>query len=170
MRWINASALVLVGALFMLLSLTACGESDSSSNAGTDKAAERRSKKLAAAKRTAAACEGQLGPFLRKLQELDSRLSVGLNYSEYTEKVADVKVVYDRIPFDDLDFDCLSSVGTPGETALNQYAKAADRWGECVDDLDCSNESVQPELQKFWTRAGKLAARAVDGLKTLGQP
>jgi hypothetical protein len=99
---------------------------------------------------------------------LDTRLSVGLTYADYTSEVADIRVVYDQTPFGEVDdFDCLGDVGVPLERALNQYAKAATRWDECFEDIYCENDSIQGELQEHWTKAGRLAVKADTGLAAM---
>jgi hypothetical protein len=113
-------------------------------------------------------CQQQMRPLLDSLSELDSRLNVGLSYDEYTNQVGNVRVDYDAIDFGQLDDPaCLASVGIPSEKALNQYAKAATVWNNCIGDFNCSNDSIKPTLQRYWSRATTLVASAKDGLDAM---
>jgi hypothetical protein len=87
------------------------------------------------------------------LEDLDSRLSVGLNFRDYGERVGDAKVAYDKIVIADLSPDCVSRVGAPAETALNDYIAADDRWNRCIKSLSCKTSSIESELQAKWSDA-----------------
>jgi hypothetical protein len=102
-------------------------------------------------------CQDLVGPLLEALGELDSRLDIGLNYSEYGDKVADANVQYDRIDIDQLreNLDCLSGVAVPLEDALNFYSAAYRVWDNCFDRPSCTNEQITPNLQRKWARAAK---------------
>jgi hypothetical protein len=116
-------------------------------------------------------CEELLGPLLDALGELDSRLDIGLTYSEYGDFVADANVQYDRIDIDTLreNLLCLSGVGVPLENALNFYTTAYRVWDDCFDRLSCSNDQIRPNLQRKWARAAKQVEAARDGLSDLRQ-
>jgi hypothetical protein len=121
-------------------------------------------------RKNAAACQRMLTDFVDTVGELDSRLDIGLNYDEYTDQVADAKVVYDRIDFHGAgtgSLDCIQQVGLPAERALNQYAKAAGTWGDCFDDFDCDTDSIQGDLQSRWTRASAQVDRASRALNQM---
>ena len=40
------------------------------------------------------------------------------------------------------------------------YARAAHIWNECIADYACENESIQPDLQARWEKAGALIDQA----------
>lgn len=102
------------------------------------------------------------------VEELDSRLSVGLSYSDYATEVADVRVAYDQTDFDALeDIECMQGVGLPLERALNQFVRAANVWDECFEDIYCETDSVDPELQTHWSKASRLAGKADSGLDAM---
>jgi hypothetical protein len=101
-------------------------------------------------------CKDQTSGLTDALQELDSRLSVGMNFSAYSDKVAAAKVAYDKLPVSALDATCLSLVGSPEETALNEYITAYNTWNDCVSDVDCKNDSITPTLQGHWSKATDL--------------
>jgi hypothetical protein len=103
--------------------------------------------------------------FVDELQELDSRLDVGLTFAAYGEKVGDASVAYDRIPFKKLDFDCTLEVGVPAEKALNLYIEANNIWNDCVSDIYCSNDSITPKLQRKWAQATRKIRQARSALK-----
>lgn len=102
------------------------------------------------------ACKTTLQPFTDSLTELDSRLAVGLNFSEYSDKVGAAKVAYDRLPFSSLDTTCVSQVGALEEDAFNDYVHAYNTWNDCVGKVGCSNDSIKSSLQGDWSKATDL--------------
>ena len=64
-------------------------------------------------------CRAELGPFLESLEELNSRLSVGLTFQNYSEEVGNVRVAYDQVEFSNLSLACTSRAGLAAEKALN---------------------------------------------------
>lgn len=125
---------------------------------------------LAEAQAVAGQCRSQLGDLKAELAELDSRLSVGLSYDEYGTAVGDVRVEYDQVRIGQLEPACVSGVGLPLEDAMNEYAKAASTWGDCIGDFDCDMDSVDPELQEHWAKAGEKVSDASNGLQELAEP
>ena len=123
----------------------------------------------AAAERFAiyATCREELSPLIRGLQDLDSKLDVGLAYAEYSTEVAQLSVEYNGIRFGRLDFECVASAGVPAETAFNQYRKAYFEWDECFDDLDCDLDFIEPTLQTYWSKASSNVTEAKTGLNSL---
>jgi hypothetical protein len=116
-------------------------------------------------------CKTSTQPLMDKLHELDSRLSVGLNYDEYTNKLGDVQVAYDEVtPAMGGQVECLTGVGIPAEAAFNQFAKASDEWGNCFDDINCSNEQVRPSLRRHWSKASTAIDQADSGLAAIKKP
>ncbi len=103
-------------------------------------------------------CVAAMGPLVTSLEDLDSRLSVGLTYAEYSKAVADLRVFYDRIKIATLDLDCLTLVGSPAETAMNDYITAYNTWNKCVASVSCTNKSIQTKLQAQWSKATDLIA------------
>lgn len=142
-------------------------EDSGSASTGTTSTAEQETTRARAAY---AACDRALGPLLKQLRELDSRLNVGLNYDEYTTEVGDIRVVYDSVVEQADDPTCLTSVGIPAEEALNQYAKATGKWEECFDDIDCDTDSIEPTLRKYWDRASTAIDTAEQGLEEMRSP
>jgi len=162
----------LVGVLLCSLALvgTACG-SGSGSRSDTGSKSDTAAAERAAAKREAQAeyakCQSQVGNLIKTESNLSSHLDVGLNYNEYTHSVGDVKAAYDSVPNDSLDIKCLPA-GVAAENALNQYTKAATVWDSCFEDINCSNDSIDPTLQKRWAKASTYIERAksaVDDIK-----
>jgi hypothetical protein len=121
-------------------------------------------------KRRAADCRRDLGRWLRTLNDIDSRLSIGMSQSEYSAALGDVQIAYDRIDFDQIDVDCISEVGVPAENAFNQYVKANNRWDACIFDYDCDLDvDAMPKIQDRWARATLLLEKAGRNMETLGQ-
>jgi hypothetical protein len=112
-------------------------------------------------------CADQIGDFVEQLQELDSRLDIGLNFESYSTKVSDAKVVYDQIPFDEMSQECVRQVGVPAENAFNAYVKAYNIWNNCFDDINCDNDSIKSKLQAQWAKATLLISKADGNLQAL---
>lgn len=111
-----------------------------------------------------AACEQELGDLITSLEEVESRLAIGLPYADYRDRVADARVAYDRIDFGELEQACVSEVGVFVEQGLNRYQRAATRWGNCIADFDCDTDSIDPALQREWNRASDLIDRSREAL------
>lgn len=116
------------------------------------------------------ACRDGLGKLLTSAGELNSRLTIGLDYSEYFDQVADLRVAYDSSSFDDLELRCIQGVGVRLERALNEFAGAARSWDRCVDDYACDNDDNTRRLQARWATAGQQIQAAKDALDELGDP
>jgi hypothetical protein len=144
-----------------------CGGSSKPDPAAQRAAAQRRAKAKAQAEYQK--CKSQLGGIVDAEETLNSHLSVGMNYHDYTSEVGDVKAAYDQVPFKQLDFQCLGA-GLPAEKALNAYAKAANIWDTCFNDINCSNDSIKPQLQAQWDKAGSQAEDAKSKLGGLQTP
>lgn len=172
------SAFVLGAVASSALALAACGgPSEAEKKAKRDRAVAAA--KAAAARRQAAtrhakvvaaaqSCVDTTKPLVSALKNLNSRLDVGLNYNEYTNKVGDVKVAYDNADFANMKgvraLPCLKDVAVPAEKAFNQHAKAASAWSNCFDDVNCSNDDVKPTLQRHWLKASVFTDLAARGL------
>ena len=113
-------------------------------------------------------CNDQIGDFLDGLQELDSRLDIGLPFAAYNEQVGDVKVAYDRVPFGELSLACVLAA-VPAEAALNKYAEASNIWNDCITDFDCSTDSsaFTSKLQTRWATAHDKIELALDNLEEI---
>lgn len=118
------------------------------------------------------ACEASAEDLVDAASELQSRLNVGLNYSDYVDKVADVRVAYDRIDFDEAeagDLECIQEVGLRLERAMNEYSAAARSWGTCVESYSCDEDDNTRRLQSRWDKAGQQIGAAETGLDNLGE-
>jgi hypothetical protein len=146
-----------------------CDTEDSLSQAEYDQLQREQAatEKAAAA---AAECRQQTSGLMTKLQELDSRLSVGLVYQEYSTQVGDARVAYDRTPVRAFSPKCVTKVAVHLEDAMNAYIMADDAWNDCITDFDCDNDSIQPELQAKWSEATSLIDKAKSGLSSISTP
>ena len=133
--------------------------------------AEQEAAALAEAQAEQATCQSQVGALIAKERELESLLNgVGLAFDEYSDKVGEVSVAYGTIPIDDLSAQCLTRVGIHSEKAMNNWVEAGDTWNDCVTDLYCENDSIDPELQADWLIASDELRKASEGMEELGQP
>jgi hypothetical protein len=137
--------------------------------ANTGPSAEEKADQEAAAK--AGECQAQLGGLIAAEADLDGRLGgVGVNYEEYGRRVGDISAAYNLVPFKQLEVECLTQVGIPAETAMNNYVNAGNTWNECFGDIYCDIDSIEPELQSAWAKASTNVDAATRGMAELGQP
>ena len=164
-----------------LLLVSGCGGSPEETQAqkaaaakskAREKAANERQQALAKKQRHQTAvykeCRRVAGPLDAKLDDLNSRLSVGLPFAKYSDLVGDAKVAYDKLIRDakaqggisDL---CLNRVGTPLESGLNACINAYNTWNDCINATYCTFDKGTPSLKKAqqsWAKAGVLVNRA----------
>lgn len=115
-------------------------------------------------------CRREVGAWLRTLHNVDSRLSIGMTQTEYSDALGEVQIAYDRLNLRRADVSCVSQVGIPAEKAFNQYVKANNRWSDCIVDLYCDLDAdAMPAIQERWARATVLLDRADRNLRNLGQ-
>jgi hypothetical protein len=132
---------------------------------------DQQQKELAAAEKARAAeaeCRQRTSGLMAQLQEIDSRLSVGLAYAEYSTQVGNARVAYDRVPIKTLDPDCITDVALHLENAMNTYARAESTWSDCINDYGCDTDSIQPELQAKWSESTSEINKAKSGLSSIG--
>lgn len=109
-------------------------------------------------------CQSQLGSFVGSMDGLRRRLAVGVTYDQYVAEVRGIRSTYGEIPIEKLQIDCLTLVANPSEKAFNRYIEGANDWGECVSELGCGTESIEPVLQRRWRIASHFLSEAKDGL------
>jgi hypothetical protein len=105
------------------------------------------------------ACESEIGDFIEALNDLGSRLDVGLNFQSYSDRVGDVRVAYNKINVSALGGSCLDPAAD-GEDAMNSYIRAYNVWNDCISDLDCSTDSIDSKLQAQWSKASEKLTSA----------
>lgn len=110
-------------------------------------------------------CQSQLGSFVGSMDGLRRRLAVGVTYDQYVAEVRGIRSTYGEIPIEKLQIDCLTLVATPSEKAFNRYIEGANDWGECVSELGCGTEAIEPVLQRRWRIASHFLTEAQDGLR-----
>lgn len=179
--------LVVLAATAVLV--TACGDSDgdraADDQAKADAAASESAASASAASESAAAaeleaqqatygaCQEAVERFMTELQEIGSRLNIGMNYDEYSDYLSDARVTYDRdftaTVIDDMEPECLSSVAVPLENAFQAYVNVLTLWGDCIEDYDCDfNEGeTDRKAQRGWVRAEKQTQKAVNALAAM---
>jgi len=111
-----------------------------------------------------ALCQSQLGSFVSSMDGLRRRLAVGVTYDQYVAEVRGIRSTYGEIPTGKLQIDCLTLVAAPSEKAFNRYIEGANDWGECVSQLGCGTETIEPVLQRRWRIASHFLSEAQDGL------
>lgn len=157
--------IILVGLVFV-----GCGgPSQEQKDAAVRERAKAKKLKKAAEESAALAvtCRQQVGGLLRALRDTESRLNVGMNFADYGDQVGEISIGYDKVPISRMEFNCVGGPGVAGEKAFNAYRSAYDTWNDCVSDFYCDNDSINPELQKEWSKASRQITRARSGLNDL---
>lgn len=158
----GVAMLLSVGAALVL---AACG----SSSHTTDKTNTAAKKAAQQAQAEYQKCKSQLSSLLSAEENLNSHLDIGMNFTDYTQAVGNVKAAYDQTPIHQLDEKCLG-VGVHTETALNDFAKAANTWNNCIGNINCSDSSIKPQLQATWSKASSEINQAKSALQNLQNP
>ena len=109
-------------------------------------------------------CSPQLRRLVNSLSEIDSRLSIGMNYAAYRAVVTRARVAYGLVPWKRTSGLCLSGVGVPAERALNAYARALGGWSQCIQRLTCDNQVSISFRQRQWALATPNVDRALNNL------
>lgn len=100
-------------------------------------------------------CQGQLGEFVGRMNDLRHSLLAGLSYSEYVVRVRAVRDAYEAVPVQRLGVGCLRGPAADAEAAFNQYLRAANAWGECAGTEGCAASEIEGKLQRRWRIASK---------------
>lgn len=186
------SAAIISAALTASLLLSGCGASDSdgpskkaaasaseasAAEAAASSALAAESSSAAAAESSSAAaqqqehdeCQATVGGLLRTLKEINSRLNIGLDYQEYSDRLGDVQVEYDAMLDEFDEADCLNLVAIPLEKAFNEYIKVQGLWSDCIADYTCDFDEgeVDRKTQDAWSVAGRSIERAEENLDGL---
>jgi hypothetical protein len=113
-------------------------------------------------------CQSQVGSFVASMDSLRRRLAVGVTYDQYVAEVRGIRSTYRKIPIGRVEIGCLNAVGTAAEKAFNRYIQAANDWGDCVSEVGCSSEAIEPVLQRRWRIASHFLSEADEGLSATG--
>lgn len=93
-------------------------------------------------------------PLVSALSALDSKLSIGVLYDEYRIAVQDAQIAYDAVTGTHQEYPCISNVGVPSESALNDYIGALRAWKACIDDGPrCAKATNDEQIQRLWAAA-----------------
>lgn len=106
------------------------------------------------------ACVAELSSLYNAEIDLQGRLTVGINESNYSSRVGDIAAAYNALTLSALDYDCVKYVGVPLESAYNDYSTAAQKWNKCIVSFSCTNKSIQPTLRRLWSKADAQLAKA----------
>lgn len=184
------SVFILSTAIATALFVTACGSSESvpdsnnasAANASASASASAAAKAQADAEARASAerrearaiyqrCRTKVSPLIESLQQVNSRLAVGLNLDEYGDRLGDAQVDYDGLAgvAKRLDATCIAEVAVPLEASLNEYSKVLNVWNDCIADYYCDFNEGEPndKAQAGWLKAGKKIDSARNALGRL---
>ncbi len=146
--------------LAMALAASGCGGGQSGPN---DRTVSLRQEPAVRRDRQASARGCPLGSFLKTLDQLESRLAVGLSYQQYFAQVSAARDTYEVLPVQKLELPCLVRIGTPAEKALDEYIDAANLWRGCRAQAACVTYSIEPRLQRDWRVASHFLTEVREG-------
>ena len=115
-------------------------------------------------------CESQIGELVNAVGEIGDRLELRLSFDDYSALVADANVAYGRVDFEALDSECVAAAAKPIVDAFNEYIDAESTWSDCDDDNYCDPDSIDPELQAYWSTASSYVDDARAGMSGLRTP
>jgi hypothetical protein len=118
------------------------------------------------AQMTRSKCLSEVGPFLDSMQQIDSRLNVGMTESEFVARTGTAEVKHDQLDPHAISGACLTA-GADLETALNRYAKAANKWRNCIASFSCTFHKINRYMQAQWAAASVKITRAKTQLDSL---
>ena len=150
--------------LGLALILSACGEGGKTAGGRPASAAKVVPAPTPRTVASRSSCR-RLRSLLGSMAKLRDDLSRGLSYDDYLREVQEVRAVYARLDAKKLTAGCLLAVGGPAERALNLYVDATNTWGDCLATAACDTHSVEPKLQRKWTRAARRLSAAQQGLR-----
>jgi hypothetical protein len=144
------------------LLLAGCGGTSTSSTAKpqADPSASARAQDYAA-------CQKAVKPLIRAEQQMDDRLTVGMQFADYTSRLGDVSVAYShtvKALKGSSDQTCID-VGLALQRAINDYRSAGNTWNGCITDYSCSFDKGSPALTKAQGKWAK-ASVALDTAQT----
>lgn len=132
-----------------------------------------------AAQERARRCRAAISSFLDAVQEVDSRLDVGLSYDEYSDAVGDASVERGRArDVGSFGRRCQRAF-TAAEEAFHKYRSGASTWNDCISDVSvsiyfdtsCTFDDIDPEMQEYWADAHSLIETAFQRLRSVaGNP
>lgn len=156
----------------------ACGSTDES-------AAQQRKEKTDAQRKVADAhkqvlvehCATDTQALRNALQDLNSRIEVGLSYSDYGTKIGDASSAFTGAlngfktenKAGTIARNCLADVLTPLAAEVDLHAATAKIWEDCINDYSCDiNKGTSADkMQSNWQRTAKLSQRAENRLANL---
>ena len=124
-------------------------------------AEEKKAAELAAARAKFTSCTDQLGQLLNVLNNVDSRLDVGLSQRELSNMIGKASIAYDHIDIKALGNGACLTAGARLESAFNNYAATVRDWNDCIYDLYCDvDDDILTGMQTRWAKAATLISRA----------
>src|SRR3954453_19168211 len=138
--------------LVAVLILTGCGSLPTSSQGSAQSsAAAARAARVQRQQEAWHTWKKQMAGLVEALSQIDSRLDVGMNASELSDRLGDASVAYDRIPVHQLSPHC-ADVGVRLENAFNEYGKSLKEWQQCINDYYCEVAgAVLAKLRGHWS-------------------
>jgi hypothetical protein len=126
-----------------------------------------RNAATAAALKETEACNRQIGMFMTALDDLESKISLGLTFSVYSTGVNRIRLAYGALTPSALSGACQAAVAA-GNTSLNTYITALRQWTVCTNNTKCSTASIATDLQTQWANAEAQTEAAKTALDEVG--
>jgi hypothetical protein len=119
-------------------------------------------------------CTSVVGALDTNLDDLSSRLVIGLALDAYATRLGAARFSYDRLLRDawtrgGIDDRCSKKVVEPLASALNAYLSAYGTWVDCVEATHCRFDEGTAALKKAqakWLRAAALTGQAETALRS----
>jgi hypothetical protein len=129
--------------------------------------ADRRALAAEEARRSAR-CEKLLKDTYSALQEINSRLDVGMVEADYTSAVGEAEAKYDQIDASDAEHNKCGAYSSMRK-ALTQYSKASTYWNDCIVSDFCTPSDTT--LNRYWIRSSSILEQIKsDGLGAKPKP
>ena len=122
-------------------------------------AAKKAAKKEAARKHAAQIkkCEDEIGDYVGALEDIDSRLDIGLNQATLSDMAGDAASEQNDVDDDNLPDFCQEALDY-ADGALSLYSSSSMDWNECIWDDWCDPDFL--DLQSDWSDASYKLEKA----------
>jgi hypothetical protein len=100
------------------------------------------------------ACATQLGPLVAALESLDSSANSETSFSDYSQKLSSVKAARGKVNVTQFDPTCVA-IYAAAQSVISEHMAAFSTWDYCNHATNCTRQSIDSALQKYWSGATK---------------
>ena len=98
------------------------------------------------------ACFGQISPFVKSLESLDSGVGANVTFEDYSKLFAASRAARGSVDISKLDPPCIA-VFAAAQSVLGEHAEAYNTWNDCNTTTGCTRQSIETSLQDRWANA-----------------